>query len=417
MLSGEFTSVPVSSISIDRPNRQRRELTGIEELAASIKARGGLIHPIVITRENVLVAGERRIAAHKHLGWDSIVVQYSDTLDPVELHALELEENIKRVDLTWQDKAKAIEEYDRLQRELDPTWNTEKSASALGLSERHVQRNVTVAKAIKANPKIAEASQFSAAHNLVQRQAERSASFEKLNLEVIGGVKTKDYIIQADFIKWAADYSGPKFNFIHCDFPYGINMHKTAQGTHHEVMADAEGETYQDTPKIFFDLCKALMEHGDNFIADSAHIMFWFHMKYYNAVTETLMACDFDVNPIPLIWHKSDNSGIISDPNRRPRHIYETAIMASRGDRKLVRPKSDLVGHPTVADTFHISNKPIGVLRYFFEQFVDSTSSVLDPTAGSGSALKAAKIFHPAHMLGLELNPEYVAQANKWVNE
>ena len=33
-------------------------------------------------------------------------------------------------------------------------------------------------------------------------------------------------IITADFTEWAPTYTGQKFAFIHCDFPYGINTDK-----------------------------------------------------------------------------------------------------------------------------------------------------------------------------------------------
>jgi ParB/RepB/Spo0J family partition protein len=83
-------------------------------LADSIK-RLGLIHPIVVKREtNELVAGERRLEACRGLGWTHINCQFLDELDPLIAHAIELEENIKREALTWQDEAKAVAEYHAL---------------------------------------------------------------------------------------------------------------------------------------------------------------------------------------------------------------------------------------------------------------------------------------------------------------
>ena len=58
MTSGNFSSAPISSIIVNRDERQRRKLEGIEELAESIN-RIGLINPIVVTPDLVLVAGER----------------------------------------------------------------------------------------------------------------------------------------------------------------------------------------------------------------------------------------------------------------------------------------------------------------------------------------------------------------------
>lgn len=51
--------------------RHRKDMGNIDVLAASIKDVG-LLHPIVITPDNVLVAGERRLEAVKQLGWDEV---------------------------------------------------------------------------------------------------------------------------------------------------------------------------------------------------------------------------------------------------------------------------------------------------------------------------------------------------------
>jgi predicted RNA methylase len=43
----------------------------------------------------------------------------------------------------------------------------------------------------------------------------------------------------------------------------------------------------------------------------------------------------------------------------------------------------------------------------------DEHSSVLDPTCGSGTALRAAESLGASRILGLELNPEHVANARQ----
>src|SRR5271165_5870530 len=105
MTSGEFRSSPVDSIIVNREVRQRREIPHekIIELADSIR-RLGLINPIVITRGSILVAGECRLTAVRQLGWSHIPTQFVDELPPEELECIELEENVKRIDLSWTDR-------------------------------------------------------------------------------------------------------------------------------------------------------------------------------------------------------------------------------------------------------------------------------------------------------------------------
>ena len=61
--------LPVSEITVGE--RFRKELGDIEALADSI-CELGLLHPVVVDRRNRLIAGGRRLAAAKLLGWERI---------------------------------------------------------------------------------------------------------------------------------------------------------------------------------------------------------------------------------------------------------------------------------------------------------------------------------------------------------
>jgi ParB-like chromosome segregation protein Spo0J len=92
--------------------RHRRDLGDIEGLAASI-AEVGLLHPVVITPGNVLIAGERRLAACAFLRWREVPVTVVD-LDKVVKG--EFAENSERKDLTLSEAVaikRAIEPIER----------------------------------------------------------------------------------------------------------------------------------------------------------------------------------------------------------------------------------------------------------------------------------------------------------------
>jgi ParB family chromosome partitioning protein len=65
--------MPVDDIRVDR-NRLRRDLGDVKGLAKNIAVVGGLFHPIVVTVDGKLMAGARRLAAAKYLGWKEIPV-------------------------------------------------------------------------------------------------------------------------------------------------------------------------------------------------------------------------------------------------------------------------------------------------------------------------------------------------------
>ena len=88
--------------------RLRKDLGDISSLAISIK-KFGQINPVIINKSNVLIAGERRLAAVKTLGWKTINAVIVDVLDPLELLEYEIEENVQRRDFSPEETAEATQ--------------------------------------------------------------------------------------------------------------------------------------------------------------------------------------------------------------------------------------------------------------------------------------------------------------------
>lgn len=416
MTSGNFAIALIDSITIDRSVRQRRELTGIDELAASIAATG-LINPPVITREGILVAGERRLTACRQLGWSSIPVQYAEDLDPLALHMIELEENVKREELPWQDHAAAVAEYHRLRGDIDPSWNQQQTAKALGITPAYASQLLAVSKAVEAKDALVLAApKISTAIGIVQRKAERqrTAVLRDLAGPEPEAADTPEgsapvpsalaSILTGSFENWAADYTGPKFSFIHCDFPYGVVATKSGQSSAKELGG------YDDEEGTYFNLLSAFATLTPFLAADSAHLMFWFSMDFYSETKAVLEGAGWFVSPFPLIWGKSDNKGMMPDFNRQPRRIYETAFFCTFGDPRIVRPVANAVWSPVTKET-HMSEKPLAVLEHFFRMIVDETTTFLDPTCGGGNAVRQAARLGASRALGIEINPEYADRA------
>lgn len=418
MTSGNFRSHPLASIIVDRADRQRRELRGIDELAESIN-RIGLINPIVITQDSILVAGERRLTAIRQLGWTHVPVQFVEDLSDYELQTIELEENIKRENLPWQDEVAALAKFHQLKVSHEPGWSQEETAAAVGLSQPEVSKKLLVAGQMM-NEVVAGADRFAAALNIVQRNAERKKTsvLDSIGLAVDSTILTPEEqaaqpapeplipLLNVSFHDWQATYDGPKFNLIHCDFPYGINVADSPR------MDATIKDHYDDSPDIYWSLLERLCAAMDNVVADSAHLIFW-HSPKMNQHGETVTRLEdmgWRCNPFPLIWHKSDGSGIAPDPQRGPRQTYEAAIFASRGDRKITQEGcvANSFAYPGRRDgAIHASEKPYVMLRHFMRMVCDEYSLVLDPTCGSGNALKVAEDLKAAHVLGLEQLPEF----------
>lgn len=405
MTSGQFRSLPISSITIPA-ERQRKEFSLIEELSASIQANG-LINPIVVTPCGVLVAGQRRLMACSALGWTHISVQLTTDLDPLTLHIIELEENIKRVDLTWQEQTLAVQAYHKLMKQLHSNWTQDATANALSISQPHIHRFLAIANEIESgNKAVIEAPRLSVARGITERKASRQGAQELDNVRNFKPLlqERDDAILQTDFIHWSAIYTGQKFNFIHCDFPYGID----AQGN--QGFSGAAYGTFNDTRANYLALLTAFAKNFDNFCSPSAHLMFWFSMKnYQELLTFFAEQTDFTIQYIPLIWSK--HIGIIADPQRSFRNQCEFCLFGSRGDRKLVRTASNHY-HGMSMNREHMSGKHEPMLKHFFSALIDNTTLMLDPTCGSGTSLIAAESLGAQKVLGLEINPEFVKTGN-----
>lgn len=448
---GHSFTVLVERVLVDRDSRQRREIE-TEDLEASIKQRG-LIQPIIVepigtTDQWKLIAGERRLTAVKKLGLSAIEARSVGDLSQIERELLELEENIKRQDLTWQEITKAVAKVHSLHLTTDPDWSLGETAQVCGLTISTISLYLRVHAELDSNQRVAEAGTVREAYNIVTRRDARqhAAALEELvalppprakaSVEVppegevielppaqpkalpvappkpVGPPPVEETIIHADFTKWAPSYSGPRFNFIHCDFPYGIDFAAGPQGQGNEI------EVYDDSRGVYFTLLNCLLDNLDRLLGVSGHIVFWYSEAHGPATRELFAsrAPTLKLLRHPLIWLKSDNSGIAPDSRRTPRHIYETAMVLVRGERQLVRVKADAYASPT-NKTLHPSTKPEPMLRHFFEMFVDDYTLMLDPTCGSGASLRAAESLKAKFSLGLEIDQQYLGPARKALSD
>jgi ParB family chromosome partitioning protein len=93
--------------------RIRKNLGDLNSLMESMK-RFGLLNPVTITRDNVLIAGHRRLESAKRLGWETIAVRITDGDDQSRQLEMEIEENTHRKNLTTDELAEGYIRLDKL---------------------------------------------------------------------------------------------------------------------------------------------------------------------------------------------------------------------------------------------------------------------------------------------------------------
>lgn len=426
------------------PDRQRRGEIKIDDLIPSIKERG-LINPVILTAGFELIAGERRTRAAIAAGLELIPYRLDGELDELGRQIVELEENERRQDLHWMDQVRAIGALHGLyaKRALDSgeKWSASRTSEMLFYDNSHILHVLRVFKDLD-NPKIAQAPGMRAAYNILSRYDDRRIGDAMSAIAGAGATVTAPAqpavvpppvngkalpvvvkppepekprlpaeeldIVNIAFKTWLETYEGARFNFVHCDFPYGVNLFGGEQG------GKDKWRGYDDDPNIYWELIRLFCAERDRFMSQSAHMMFWLSADI-DIMQDTIelfakLAPELRFVAKPLIWHKTNNVGVLSDPKRGPRHIYETCLIASRDDRFIVKATSDLYGSQTDKD-HHPSTKPEPMLRYFFQMFVDEHTEIFDPTCGSGAALRAAESLGAKRVLGLEIDKEHCDNA------
>lgn len=387
--------------------------------------------------------------------WTKIPTKFVSNASPIMLQVLELSENLNRHDLSWREKAAAVSTIHHqavkdAQAERK-SWSDLDTAKLVGCSRELVtqllgpERKLAAITDSEVRARAEAAAKQSptaiSASNAVEIVAQRHGHSTKQSLENLIKTKVKpkndtddtdDFtkvesvkpvappspIICADFREWAASYSGSKFNFVHCDFPYGINFNKS--GGHKTSAANINVGNYDDSHDIYWELLNTLLMRRTELIADSCHLMFWLSMQHLERTTDTIKAVwpAAHISPFPLIWHCSDNSGLLPNPKQEPRRTYEAAIKITLGDRPLAKPTAASFAYPRNSDIkLHRSQKHYAVLFHFFSMFVDSSTRMLDPTCGSGMAVLAARQLGAQSFLGLELDPDMAASATKFFKE
>lgn len=106
--------VRIEDIKIKK--RIRKENKSIDSLADSMRVYG-LLNPIVLDTDYMLIAGFRRLQAAKELGWTTIPATIIDVQNKIERMEIELEENIQRCDFT---KEELLAGYEALHRLKNP---------------------------------------------------------------------------------------------------------------------------------------------------------------------------------------------------------------------------------------------------------------------------------------------------------
>lgn len=426
-------------------------------LANSIK-ENGLQLPIAVRKQEdgsyILVDGHRRLLAHQLLVEQGLT-EYNEIevhLPPAktDLAIAELVANMERKDFTNTELLEAVVDllarFDGRRDEVakwlsvSPKFisNATYVHNAMVEENKQVEAGTLKHKERKASLDELERTSISAVYRALKTEEKRQSLIETQrggpipstrtdvgetpetkdetkdeSVAVLSKTKTpspekgedpRSRVHLASFPEWVEDYKGPLFNFVHCDFPYGVGLNR---GT----MYKGAG-SYDDTYEIFEYLSETLVKHRGKLLTNSAHILFWFSPKYIREIYELFPENKgFAIDPRWLTWFKSDKKG--GQPNDMffYKNIVEVAFHITYGKAALLGNTDNAIAHPRGGLLLHESEKPVPVLEHFFRPIVHDGTRMLDPTCGSGTALKAALRMGAEWVVGIDQNPKHTETA------
>lgn len=451
----------ISPILVDKETNYliagERRLTAVKALAAAVEGDySGFTNPSE-AREALFPVCTCQVNSWNQ--WTKIPAQLGTNFTSTDLAMYEFIENAQRQDLPWQDRAKAIYDIHAKGCSQDKEWTAVHTSSLIGVHRATVTENLRIWRLYadeEASTELKEIIQSSPTLRSAMQTVERFTSRRETGPEVSltsGGItprpkaetplynkpgpapltdvyknKTQTPIeypeeiessfsdkvlFNCDFTTWAPAYTGTPFNFIHCDFPYGISFNT---GEYTSTIGNSILGEYDDSVDVYWKLLNTIRDNL-HIIAPQAHIMFWFSQNLRRETEDFFTSIGGTVQPFLMVWHCGSNEGVVPDPQRYGRRTYETAMLVTFGDRKIVVPRSLSIESSREASTrIHRSQKPIQVLRHFFEMFVDDSSTVLDPTTGSGTSLIIADELKAKKIVGLEIDPGIYENAKKHID-
>lgn len=434
--------IPLTEIII-RPARQRQEFEpeAMQELIASIEDRG-LMHPPVLRKEPdgwVLVAGERRLRAISQIyalgggfACDGELVLHGQVpftnlgdLTDLEAEEAELDENLKRKDLTWQEHAAATARLHKLrvlQRNEEnavtmslgevPKLTHTVAETALEIMGRSdgayqdtVRKEIIVAKHLS-NPAIAKAKSADEAFKILRRQEEAQKNVELAN-EVGATFNASQHdLYNIDCLQFMRNFVGAEdlFDVILTDPPYGMDADQFGDGG-----GKLAGITHQydDSEESWRELMKQWTVLSYQITKPQAHAYVFCDFDKFHELKAMMQTAGWYVFRTPLIAHKM-NSGRVPLPDQGPRRQYELVLYAIKGKKQTTHIYPDVISTSSEASeaTSHGAQKPVALYQNLLQRSVKAGDRVLDTFAGSGTIFEAAHGFR-CYATGVELNPEY----------
>ena len=410
-------------------DRQRRKFDAkkMEELVQSICKPIGMLQPIVLRNDKrTLVCGERRLRAVENIYGYSLdddgnksqsgeVGQFRFNGDAVEIGTVpfvvlddlgsddlleaELDENIRRADLTWQELSAATAALHSFRVGQDETHTIKATAdevhegSANSGQRDEVSDLIGLAEFLD-DPLIGNAKDLSQARKLVKEERKR-VKRQSLAKE-FDPKQSPHRLIEASSFDTRVEN---QFDVIITDPPYGIDAHL-------KDTFDSDRHEYDDSDEAFKVVCETLPSMSFTAAKDNAHLYCFADIRRFNTLFIAFELSGWTVWNRPVIWDKG-NTGSYGNSDYGFRSCYEAILFAWKGTRKVNSLYRDVFNITQKTNHKHPAGKPVELYLELLNRSALPGDQVADFFAGGGTIFSAATEFG-CTATGWEINEEYI---------
>jgi len=360
----------------------------------------GLLQPIILDDFDVLVAGFRRLTAAKLLGWKAIRFERLSNLTDLQKKEIELEENIQREQMTWQERVKALAELDKLKKKIDPNWSTAMTAQVASTERERVQEAVKLSHLMDIFPELKDAKSINQARSWALAKVASVSRVKDVKDNPAEFKEIEEKILLGDSVEVIKRLPEGMFRLVLTDPPFGIDYDSRKAGTEQAVTA------YQDDEKSYLRLLGMAPELYR--VLKSDGWLIWFlGPTWYERAKIAFRAAGFVVDEMPVIWDRSDGRCYTARPDRYFARGYDMALHCLKGEPQMIQRglPNVLRFAPVPGDERDLLvERPVELYQELIRRLTVPGETVADFFVGSGSVPAAATSLQREYW-GCELDP------------
>jgi DNA modification methylase len=359
----------------------------------------------------------------------------------------ELEENLYRQDMTWQEQAEGSKKlHDLFKTEFGKDWTQEQTAAILGSNQSSLARDLKVAEALEKDPELRKANSRKAAVRAIDMKVSHTARLARSSLAVSHATTVRSKLFLGDARDYARQMKLGSIDLIFTDPPYGIDYYDKPDGSGAITKKNQGGlSKYDDSAETTRDLLVDLVPQWFRMTHDASWIAVMMNEANYGFLRDLMENCcatHFDYRALPdettgdgplnycetrslddrdgdeaeckflkaeephWIWYRPNSHLPSMYPDRHAQNAYERILVLNRGNARLSYPCQNVINidNEYGNERWHAMQKPLELCLEVIKRLSLPGERVFDSTFGSGNLLKAASMCS-RDFRGSEMNP------------